>query len=123
MSKVVRLTNRQKGILHDFIKKNPNATWKDYAAAMKSVKGSHVVSDAYYYTARREQHGSNDPRAKRKSSPLYLTVWQYSTDRLGNESRVMLQDLVEHLNGQKRTRWELVELKTPAVLELRERSK
>ena len=118
----IRLTKGQKEILREYLKKNPDATWKEYKEAMKGIKGVHVVSDAYFYTARRELHGSDDPRmaGKRKSSPLYLSIWQYSTERLGNESRAMLQDLVDTLNSQKRTRWQLVELKNPAVLELRE---
>jgi hypothetical protein len=122
-----RLTDAQRKILRDFIKKNPEATWKEFCAACKSFK----ISDAYYYMTRRDIHGNLNPRTRnvegetkrRASSPLYLTVWSHPADKLGDETRAVLQDLVESLNGHKHTRWQLVELKNPAILELRERSR
>jgi len=116
-----RLTDSQRKILHDFIKKNPDATWREFSVACKSVK----ISDAYYYMTRRDIHGPTKTKAgtRRKASPLYMTVWQYSTEKLESEARIMLQSLVESLSSHKNARWQLVELKDPAIIELRERSR
>ena len=119
-----RLTNEQRKTLRDYIKKNPASTWKEFCTACKSVK----ISDAFYYMTRREIHGKSrnrgeDETRRRSASPLYLTVWQYPTEKLGTESRAMLLNLLESFNSQKHTHWQLVELKDPAVLELRERSR
>ena len=122
-----RLTDAQRKTLHEFIKKNPEATWREFSQECKSVK----ISDAYYYMTRRDIHGNTNPRGRsvkgetkrRSSSPLYMTVWQYPTENLGADARAMLQNLVESFNNQKHSCWQLIELKDPAMLELRERSR
>jgi len=114
-----RLTQAQKRILEDYIEKNPNASWTQF-----NKESSVRVSDAYYYTLRRKMFGSSvkNGSGRRSPTPLYLTVWQYPTEHLDTHARTMLQNLVESLNGAKRVRWQLVELKDPPVFELRERS-
>ena len=115
-SKANRMTYNQKKFLEEFIRKNPTATWENFNALGK-VK----ISDACFYSYRRRFIGQTSGTGRRSSTPLYMTVWQYPSDKVDEEAKKMLRDLIENLN--KRANWQLIELKDPAMLELREKSK
>jgi hypothetical protein len=127
------LTIDQTKLMMDYINKHPTATWSQY---MAETNKKAACSDAYYYMRRREVHGlsrpapvpSKNPVTGRRSyvrsnSGLYHTIWSYPTEKLNQEARDVLNDFVTHLNNMKRARFEIIELKIPPVIEVRETSR
>jgi hypothetical protein len=108
-----------------YVKDNPTDTYQQFQQKCKSVN----VSDAYYYMRRREVNGSSRsprvPGTKGPSSrsPLYMKIWSYPSDKIGVQAKEVLDDFIATLNQTKRARFEVIELKSPAVLEVREISK
>jgi hypothetical protein len=106
-----------------YVKDNPTDTYQQFKQKCKSVN----VSDAYYYMRRREVNGSSrSPRilgAKGSRSPLYMKIWSYPSDKIGVQAKVVLDDFIATLNQTKRARFEVIELKSPAILEVREISR
>ena len=109
--------------LLEYIKHNPEDTYKDFLGKCKSIS----ISDAYYYMRRREIHGTTNPprtprgpRGPRGSKSLYMKVWSYPSDKVNPPTKDVLNNFIETLNGTRRAHFELIELKDPAVVEVRE---
>ena len=112
------LTNQQRRRLKQHIESNPGDTFQEFSNKYRGTK----VSDAYYYMLRRQIHGSTGPRnANRKS--LYLTVWSRPMEKVTDVAKNVLNDFVDTLNKTKRVRFQVIEIKDPAVLEVREISR
>jgi len=125
------LTDPEKNKLKDYIKNNPSKTYSEFRKDLNVQ-----ISDAYYYYVRRDIHGkSKSPKASKQKtekifrsysrhiSPLYMTIWTYPTEKTTPQTIEVLKNLIDSLNKIKRTRWDIVELKDPSVIEIRERSK
>jgi hypothetical protein len=52
-----------------------------------------------------------------------MKIWSYPSDKIGVQAKEVLDDFIATLNQTKRARFEVIELKSPAVLEVREISK
>jgi hypothetical protein len=107
-------------IVDDFIARNPEGTYsqfmEDYPLA--------VVSDATFYIRRGSSKGA-DARPRTGAS-LYMTIWSCPVDQLACEcgqARKVLSDFIDAMNRARKTNWQMIELKSPAVIEVRETTK
>jgi hypothetical protein len=113
----------QRKIMMTFIKAHPTATWNDY---MADAGKKAPCSDAFYYSKRREEHGPSRSNGEKRSyhrsnSTIYNTVWSHPVDKIDGTKPVnLLISFIEALNGMKRARFQVIELKQPAVIEVRE---
>ena len=117
-----RFGEKSRKILINYIKNHPEATHGDY---MDDLGKKAPCSDVTYYSWRQKINGSNGTVKRsyvRSSHSLYNTVWTCPVENL-DDPRAVLTDFIEKLNGMKRAHMEIVELKTPAILEVRETSR
>jgi len=121
-----RMSDEQKTLLQDYIKKNPDSTYTQFS---KDIKGQVKCSDAHYYSVKRSIYGpSSSPRAynrqistgPRKTATLYMTLWSYPVEKVSNDTRAALKDFLETLNSVRKSHFSIVEMKDPAVIEIRE---
>jgi hypothetical protein len=122
------LSETQRKIMTDYIKKHPTATWKEYTA---EIGKKAPCSDAFYYFKRREMHGNSRPARPgqngekrsyhRNGSSIYNTVWSYPSNKLDETKPLdLLKNFIETINGMKRSRFQLIEIKDPPLFEIRE---
>jgi hypothetical protein len=118
------LTEDQRIILRAYVKNNPTHT---YAQFLSGIKGRVHCSDAHYYAMRRAEHGAAiNPRkysmsGARPRSPVYMTVWSCPQEKINKGSpKDILKDFITTLNAMRRTRFDIIELKEPAEIEIRE---
>jgi len=105
-------------LVDQFLSQNSNGTF----AQFKQEHPDFTISDAGFYGRRRENNGgSSQTRTNRPG--LYMTLWSYDAEKLNDQARTVLTDLIETMNKSRRTNWQFIELKTPAVVEIRELSK
>lgn len=122
------LTDEQRELLKAYVKNNPNSTYSKFVI---DIRGKVKCSDAHYYSVKRElgivssrpytkkSSGERIPRNSFKS-PLYMTIWSYPVEKCPEVARKVLEDFVGTMNGLRRSRFEVVEMKNPAVIEVRE---
>lgn len=105
--------------LETYIKSHPDAT---FSVFVKDIGGKVKCSDAHYYFKRRELLGpSNSPHARRNGrATLYKTVWSYPSIKVSPGAKEVIKDLIEKLNLDHRGHFTLIEMKDPAVIELRD---
>jgi hypothetical protein len=115
-----KLSDEQRKKLKEYVKEHPEDTHKDFMKKCKGVK----ISDAYYYMVRRDVNGpsrnSSGPKTHRKPKGLYLTVWSHPSEKVSADCKAILIDFLTTLNDSTRGRFELIELKDPAQIEIRE---
>jgi hypothetical protein len=118
-----RFSNEDRKILVNYIKNHPDATHGQY---MQDLGKKVPCSDVTYYSWRKKNNGAGSERVKRSynrvSHSLYNTIWTYPVEKLV-DPREVLADFIDKLNGMKRAHMEIIELKMPAVLEVRETSR
>lgn len=117
-----RLTDEQKNFLKDYIQKNPTNTYTQFVI---DIKGKVKCSDAHYYMIKRNLLGMPSSRAQARPrtasrSPLYMTVWSIPSNKCPEVARVVLEDFISTMNGLRRSRFEVIEMKSPAIIEVRE---
>lgn len=121
------LTDEQRELLKAYIKNNPDST---YSKFVNDIRGKVKCSDAHYYSVKRElgvvssrpytkSSGEKTPRTSFKS-PLYMTIWSSPIEKCPEAARRVLEDFVATMNGLRRSRFEVIEMKNPAVIEIRE---
>jgi hypothetical protein len=122
------LTEEHRELLKAYIKNNPDST---YTRFVNDIKGKVKCSDAHYYSVKRElgivstkrsyvkSSGEKIPRSSFKS-PLYMTVWSCPIEKCPETARKVLEDFISTMNGLRRSRFEVIEMKNPAVIEVRE---
>jgi len=109
--------NQNKG-LKALIKANPDDT---YAIFQKKWRGP-MVSDAYFYYWRRQIHGPSQKHSAANKS-YYLKFWEYDSAKITVEAKNMFNSFLDSLRKTRRGNYELIELKDPAVIEVRELQK
>jgi len=123
-----RAINNNRGIdytlLDQLFKKAPDMTYSTFLEKHPHFK----ISDAMFYNRRRlinTRKGYTKAEKRtftRSTNSLYMTVWSKPIESLGTAQDI-LKDLIETLNTTQKLRWELVELKSPACLEIRQRTR
>jgi hypothetical protein len=120
----VHLTDTQRKILMTFIKNHPEAKFREYIGGIGKKA---PCSDAYYYFRRREIHGLKESGKRtyhRTNNTLYHTVWSFPVEKLETTKPLeLLSNFIDTINTMKRGRFQITELKQPAVLEIRESSR
>lgn len=121
------LSSEQRDILKAYIKSNPDSTFAQFE---KDIKGKVKCSDSYYYYVKRDVSGPskraytrrdpNAPTTKASKSPVYMTIWSYPTEDFNDGARKILKDFVETLNASRRSRFQIIEMKDPSIVEIRE---
>jgi hypothetical protein len=111
--KTSRFTKLEK--LKEFIKDNPDATYSDFQKECPSLK---VSKYAYTYHCRK----LFGPRRIKpgRGGRIYKTLWSRPTQKMTKQTKVILSEIVKLLNEGGRTRWQLVEIKNPQLIEIRE---
>lgn len=105
-------------LVDQFLSINSNGTYAQFKQEHPDFK----ISDAGFYGRRRDNNGG--PSQIRVNRPgLYMTLWSFPIEKLNEQALTVLTDLIDTMNKSRRTNWQLIELKTPAVVEIRELSK
>jgi hypothetical protein len=98
----------------DFLTRNPGGSYSQFKEEFPKFK----ISDVMFYNRREGGSVSKVPRQS-----LYMTVWSYPVDKMDCEcgqARKVLSDFIDAMNKTRKTNWQVIELKSPAVLEVRE---
>lgn len=110
-----------------FIRENPTASFREFHRKIQiphKDSSTHIVSQIFY--ARRIQiTGSTKTTTTsdqiRRRQLIYMSIWSYDTSKMTNETRAALESLVGAINkDRKLNNWQLIELKSPAIMELRQ---
>jgi len=121
MKKPFRMNEEEKAIIKTYVEKNPTGTFTSFKDA---VGGKVICSDTHFYQMRRKILGNTSAASpKVPRTPLYMTVWSYPTEQFTSETKKVLNDFIQSLNGMRRARFQMIELKDPAIVEIRETSK
>ena len=120
--RINKLSPEAKRLLKEYVKKNPSNTYAQFREAL----GAKVkCSDAHFYSERRKaaNGGSSSTGVRRYgkiSSTIYKTVWSYPAEKVSPATREILKDFIEKFNMDFRANYSLIEMKEPAVVEVRE---
>lgn len=118
--RINKLSPEAKHLLKDYVKKNPSNSYSQFREAL----GNRVkCSDAHYYFERRAANGGSSTGVRRYgkiSSTIYKTVWTYPAEKVSPVTREILKDFLEKFNMDYRANYSLIEMKEPAVIEVRE---
>jgi hypothetical protein len=124
-------------LVRDFIDKYPDGTYTEFA--LKT--GSKMVPSNFTYIRRKyrdekaglvpkkvntnPEHNKNEKRSYTRRTPLkiYSQVYFTSVEKLLQDPKAVLVDLVSTLNRTGRTNWEVIELTAPHNIEIREVTK
>ena len=110
-------------LVDQFLCQNPNGSHSQF----KKEYPDFEISDAGFYGRRRNGNSGNENSSPAKAvlnrPSLYMTLWSYPTEKLNSETQEAINNLVETLNKSRRTNWQIIELKNPAVVEIREISR
>ena len=104
-------------VVDDFITRNPEGTYSQFKEEFPSA----IISDAAFYIRRGSPKGT-DTRPRTGAS-LYMTIWSYPVDKMGCEcgqARKVLGEFIDAMNRARKTNWQMIELKSPSVIEVRE---
>lgn len=122
-----RISEDHKAQMKKYIEANPEATYTQF---QKDLGSKIKCSDAHYYTIKRSVFGPSRPAPRaynrnpdaipRKTATLYLTLWSYPAEKVSPETKEVLQDFINTINGVRKSRFTLIEMKDPAVVEIRE---
>jgi hypothetical protein len=122
-----RTININRGIdytlLDQLFKESPDMTYSMFMEKHPHFK----ISDAMFYGRRKliitgKGYTKTKRTYTRSTNSLYMTVWSKPVESLGTVQDV-LKDFIETINTTQKLRWELVELKSPACLEIRQRTR
>jgi len=104
-------------VVDDFITRNPEGTYAQFREEFPLA----IISDAAFYIRRGGTKGT-DARPRTGAS-LYMTIWSYPVDKLDcvcGQARKVLGEFIDAMNKARKTNWQMIELKSPAVIEVRE---
>ena len=120
---VNKLNDEQRKIIKNYINRNLDGTYTSF----KLEIGDRVnCSDTRFYQIRREILGGkgikSTKRGRHSRTPLYMTLWSCPAEECSEETKKVLSDFIQNLNNIRNARFQIVELKEPNVIEIREMS-
>jgi hypothetical protein len=113
-------------IIDNLFKETPELTFMKF----KAMHPNFTISDAMFYNRRRlivtgqkySKPGTEKRSYTRSNNALYMTVWSKPVESLGTAQDV-LNDLIQTINNSQKLHWELIELKNPPCLEIRQKTR
>lgn len=121
-------------LARNYLDKHPDASYKDFIKDTGSKMGSRNFSyiKKKYPLEKARKNGSNNKQKdlekrsyirKKSFLKVYSRIWSRSTEKMSEETKEALKDLVFELNRSGRTFWEIIELVNPPEIEIREITK